>query len=169
MNLSDEERSIRTDRMKYTKNTDSSRLCYLAIALNVLFFVNIYESDRGTWYYQWLTGVSIIYNLLFMLFTFLASEGGKNCNQHYSIMLCVTGVLQLARVFVLPLMAMNAQIKTAAGMEAVMGTAQGIRAIVWLVLSALCLFAAALINRSKGLALKKHKQENAALPAKEVI
>ena len=168
MTLTDDERFIRTDRMKYTKNTASSRLCYLAIALDVLFFVNIYESDRGSWYYQLLIGASIIYNLLFMLFTFLASEGVKNYRQGYSVTLCVTGALQLCRVFVIPYQAMNALIKTAGGMEPVMDSAQGIRAIVWLVLSAVCLFLAAFINRRKGLALKKHNALAAALPAKEV-
>ena len=36
--------SIRRDRMRFTKNTASSRLALLAIVLNVLFFISIYRS-----------------------------------------------------------------------------------------------------------------------------
>ena len=72
------DREIRTDRMRYVKNTVSSRLCILGIVLNVLYFISIYKSDVGSWYYQILVGGSIVYNLLFMLITFLASEGVKN-------------------------------------------------------------------------------------------
>lgn len=168
MRLSDEEKNIWTDRMKYTKNASSARFCYLAIALDILYFINIYESDRSTWYYQLLIGVSIIYNLLFMLFTFLASEGVKNYKPNYSILLCVMGAIQLVRVFILPFQAMNAQIKVAQNMEAVMGLPQGIRAIVWLVLSAGCLFAAAAINIRKYRELKNHNPLFSAAPEKEV-
>lgn len=168
MRLSDEEKSIRTDRMKYIKNASSTRLCYLAIALDVLYFINIYESDRSTWYYQALIGISIIYNLLFMLFTFLASEGVKNYKPNYSVLLSVMGAIQLVRIFILPLQAMNAQIKVAQNMEAVMGLPQGARAIAWLVLSALCLFAAAAINIRKYRELKNHKPLFSAAPEKEV-
>ena len=54
------DRDIRTDRMRYVKNTSSSRLCYLAILLNVLYFISIYKSDVGSWYYQILVGGSIV-------------------------------------------------------------------------------------------------------------
>ena len=43
------DRDILTDRMRYVKNTSSSRLCYLAILLNVLYFISIYKSDVGSW------------------------------------------------------------------------------------------------------------------------
>ena len=36
-----DDRQIRLDRMRYIKNTSSSRLCYLAILLNVLYFISI--------------------------------------------------------------------------------------------------------------------------------
>ena len=78
------DRDLKLDRMRYVKNTVSSRLCYLAILLNVLFFISIYKSDVGSWYYQILVGGSIVYNLLFMLMVFLASEGVKNYKTSYS-------------------------------------------------------------------------------------
>ena len=71
----EENRLIRLDRMRYTKNSLSSSLTYLAILFDVLYFVSIYESDVGNWYYNHVIGISVVYNLLFMLIAFLSSEG----------------------------------------------------------------------------------------------
>ena len=151
-----DERQIRLDRMRYIKNTSSSRLCYLAILLDVLYFVSIYKSDVGSWYYQILIGASIVYNLLFMLMTFLASEGVKNYQSSYSILLCVLGVLQAARIFILPFQAHTATV-TVGGVETVvMGNAQFIRVVIYLAGSAACLIAAALINYRKAAELGRH-------------
>ena len=81
-----EELMIKRDRMRFTKNTASSRLALLAIVLNVLFFVSIYKVNLSA-YYTWLIGVSILYNLVFMLAAFLSSEGAKNYNIRYSFLL----------------------------------------------------------------------------------
>ena len=89
------DREVKLDRMRYVKNVASSRLCYLAILLNVLYFVSIYKSDVGNWYYQILIGGSIVYNLLFMLTAFLASEGVKNYQTSYCKLLFILGALQV--------------------------------------------------------------------------
>ena len=150
------DRDIRTDRMRYVKNTSSSRLCYLAILLNVLYFISIYKSDVGSWYYQILVGGSIVYNLLFMLMTFLASEGVKNYQKNFSWLLYALGILQVARIFVLPMQAHQVVIKIGAEETTVMQTAQFIRCIIYLAGSAACLIAAALINQRKAAALARH-------------
>ena len=150
------DREIRMDRMRYVKNTASSRLCYLAILLNVLYFISIYKSDVGSWYYQILVGGSIVYNLLFMLMTFLASEGVKNYRKPFSWLLIALAVLQVARIFILPAQAHEAVVKIGGEETVVMGTAQFIRCIVYLAGSAGCLAAAGLINLRKADALAKH-------------
>ena len=38
-----DDQNIKVDRMRYSKNTQSSRLALLAIVLDVLFFVSIYK------------------------------------------------------------------------------------------------------------------------------
>lgn len=157
-----EDKYIRADRMKYTKNSKSSLFCYLAIILDVFYFVNIYESDIGNWYYQILTGSSIVYNLLFMLFVFLAGEGVKNYKKNYSYILFFTGALQIARIFLLPMQAMNATSVSNGQTVPVMSSWQGTRAIAWLVLSAVCLFLAALINLKKCAMLTKHALDEKA-------
>ena len=150
------DREIRIDRMRYVKNTASSRLCYLAILLDVLYFVSIYKSDVGSWYYQILVGGSIVYNLLFMLLTFLASEGVKNYQKNYSWLLYVLGILQAARIFILPMQAHTAVIKLGSVETVVMQTPQFIRCVVYLAGSAACLISAAFINRRKAAALAAH-------------
>ena len=150
------DREIRTDRMRYVKNTSSSRLCYLAILLNVLYFVSIYKSDVGSWYYQILVGGSIVYNLLFMLMTFLASEGVKNYQKNFSWLLYALGILQVVRIFILPMQAHQAVVKLGSEETTVMQTAQFIRCIIYLAGSAACLIAAALINQRKADALARH-------------
>ncbi|MBQ9300025.1 MAG: hypothetical protein IJ214_05895 [Clostridia bacterium] len=151
-----EDREIKLDRMRFVKNTSSSRLCYLAILLNVLYFVSIYKSDVGSWYYQILVGGSIVYNLLFMLMTFLASEGVKSYQKNYSKILLVVGVLQIARIFILPLKSHQAVVKVSGVETVVMQNPQFIRVLIYLAGSAACLLAAAMINWRKCGMLEKH-------------
>ena len=158
------EKEIRLDRMRYVKNTASSRLCYLAILLNVFYFVSIYKSDVGSWYYQILIGASIVYNLLFMLMAFLASEGVKNYQASYSKLLYGLGAGQIARIFILPLQAHQALVKIGGAEVPVMGNAQFIRVVIYLAGSAACLLAAGVINQSKCTALAGHLK---TLEAKE--
>lgn len=144
-----EVREIKLDRMRYTKNTTSSRLALLAIVFDVLFFISIYKSNVGTWYYNILMGASIIYNLVFMLATFLSSESVKNYKAEYSYVMIVLGVLQIVRIWIYPMTAHAAVVNN----EPVMGTAQFVRVIIYLVLSAASLFAGAVINLNKSRAL----------------
>ena len=144
--------STRLDRMRYTKNTLSSRLAILAIVCDVLFFISLYKSDCETYYYTILIGTSIVYNLVFMLATFLASEGVKNYQKGYTWLLIILGCGQIVRIFIFPMQAHNAVVNG----EQVMGDGQFIRIIVYLSLSAACLFASAVINRRKTQALAAH-------------
>ena len=150
------DREIKMDRMRYVKNVSSSRLCYLAILLNVLYFISIYKSDVGSWYYQILVGGSIVYNLLFMLMTFLASEGVKNYQKNYSWLLYALGIMQIVRIFILPTQAHNAVVKIGSTETVAMQNAQYIRCIIYLAGSAACLILAGYINQTKAAALEKH-------------
>ena len=150
------DREINLDRMRYVKNTASSRLCYLAILLDVLYFVSIYKSDVGSWYYQILIGASIVYNLLFLLMAFLASEGVKNYQKNYSWLLYGLGIGQIIRIFILPTQAHNALVQVGGTEVPAMGDAQFARVIIYLLGSAACLIGAALINQRKCTLLEGH-------------
>lgn len=156
----DEKKQIQLDRMRFTKNTLGSRLVYLAILFDVLYFVSVYESDVGTWYYQALIGVSIVYNLVFMLIAFLASEGVKNYKVSYGYLLLGLGAGQIARIFILPMMAASALTKRSDPVlkkvveVPVMDQSQFAWIVVFLCLSAACCIIAGLVSviRSRKLA-----------------
>ncbi len=147
-----EDRYTELDRMRYTKNTTSSRLALLAIVFDVLFFINLYKSDVGTYYYTIMIGASIIYNLVFLLATFLCSEGVKSYQVSYSWAMMVLGALQIARIFIIPMDAHRTMVSNAPAM----GDGQFIRIVIYLSLSAVCLFAGAIINLNKSRALSAH-------------
>ena len=165
-----EEFKIADDRMRFPKNTTSSRLALLAIVFDVLYFISIYKSDVGTYYYNIMIGASVVYNLIFLLATFLCSEGVKNYKRSYSKLMIVLGILQIARIFILPASAhstvvgepiesiwqvFNVSIPVSVA-NTVMSDGQFIRVSIYLVLSAICLFASAVINNKKSSALEAH-------------
>ena len=151
-----EEKSIQLDRMRYTKNTLSANLALLAIFFNVCFFISIYESDVGSWYYNILVGASILYNLIFMLAAFLSSEGIKNYKVSYGYMMIVLGVIQLFRITIYPMKAYNAVVTIQEQSVAVMSQGQYMRVMLYLALSAACLFTGAVIGISRSRALAAH-------------
>ena len=141
--------------MRFTKNTTSSRLTILAIVFDVLYFVSIYRTNVD-YYYNILMGASILYNLVFMLAAFLASEGVKNYQQGYSYLLCGLGIIQIVRIFIQPVKA-HATTVTVAGQEMlVMSNRQFAFVVAYLIISAVCLIAAAVINLAKSRALQAH-------------
>ena len=147
-----EDRATQLDRMRYTKNKASSRLALLAIVFDVLYFISLYKSDVGNYYYTALIGASIIYNLVFMLTVFLCSEGVKNYKPAYSWAMVVLGAIQIIRIFILPMNAHGTEISG----QKVMGDAQFIRMVVYMIVSAACLFAGAAVNLVKSRALSAH-------------
>lgn len=147
---------VKVDRMRYEKNKTSSNLAILAIVFNALFFVSIYKSDVGTWYYTILIGVSIVYNLLFMMIVFLISEGSKNYKINYSYIAIVVGALQFVRLFIYPRLAHGATTQSTGEVVQVMQGAQFVRCIIYLIVSGGCLIASAVIGIKKCKALEKH-------------
>lgn len=133
------------DRLRFTKNKLSANLTLLAILFNAFYFVSIYKSDVGTYYYKIIIGASIVYNLLFMLIAFLSSEGVKGYKMHYAYVLIALGIGQIARIFILPMQAKNAIVKIASEEIKVMGNRQFMWLFVLLVASAVSCFAAAVI------------------------
>ena len=154
-----DDKYVRVDRMRYEKNKLSSTLAILAILLNALFFVSIYKSDVGTWYYSILIGASIVYNLLFMMIVFLISEGSKSYKINYSYVAIVIGALQFVRIFIYPRLAHAAQTQATGEMVQVMRDPQYVRVVLYLIASGICLIASAVIGIQKCNALKKHMEQ----------
>ena len=156
--MTQEEITISRDRMRFTKDTLSANAVIAAIVLDCLYFVSIYQSDVSTWYYNWIIGASIIFNLLFLLTAFLASEGVKNRKTGFTVPLIVLGLLQVVRIFYLPAKA-HAALVTIAGEEVlVMGNGQYLYTVVCLAISAVCCIFAAVNSHMNNKKLAAHMQ-----------
>jgi hypothetical protein len=154
--MTQDDKYIERDRLRFIKNTQSANLCYIGILLDVFFFVNIYKSDVGTYYYNWLIGASIVYNLCFMLAAFLASEGVKNYAKNYSYLLGFLGIMQIVRIFIIPMKAHSSNVVVNGVETLVMTNGQFTRVVIYLVISACALICAAFINLQKCKQLEEH-------------
>ncbi|MGN1015764.1 MAG: hypothetical protein ACI4PL_02090 [Faecousia sp.] len=139
-----EDQAVARDRMRYTKDKLSANFVLAAIVLDALYFVSIYQSDVSTWYYNWVIGASIIFNLLFLLTAFLASEGVKSRKTGFTIPLLVLGVMQIVRIFYLPAKAHAATVVLAGAEIPVMDNSQYLYTVICLALSAVCCIFAAI-------------------------
>lgn len=149
---------IKKDRLRYTKNSLSSTLAILAIVFNVLYFVSIYSSDINQYYYNYNIGLSVVYNLLFLLFTFLCSEGIKNYKNSYALGVIVLGLLQIVRIFEIPTKAHNA-IEVVEGVEQlVMSDGQFVYVIIMLSLSCVAAVASGIIGIYKTTVLRAYNK-----------
>ncbi len=164
---------IKKDRLRFTKNKLSATLTYFSIVLDCLYFISIYSSNKGNYYYNWLMGISVVYNLLFLLFSFLASEGVKQYKMSFSYLLVALGMGQIARIFIIPMRAHGAELTangaavtsgaegavTQAVGETVMSDGQFIYCISLLIGSAALCIIAAVIGMIKSATLAAHVAE----------
>ena len=150
---------IKRDRMRYTKDSLSSGLVLLAIVFDVLYFVSIYQTDVGTYYYTWLIGASVIYNLLFLLTAFLVSQGVKNRKTGYGPTLIVIGLMQIVRIFYLPAKAYAAVVVIGGQELPVMTNGQHTYVVFCLLASAVCCVVAAVTSYIANKQLAQHMRE----------
>lgn len=155
---------IKKDRLRYTKNKLSASLTYLAIVFDVLYFVSLYSSDIkrpavGQNYYVWMMGISVLFNLVFMLACFLCSEGVKSYKLGHGFALVVIAALQVARIFIWPL-DLHSKTVTIEGVEQlVMQDGQLLRCIIYLVASATFAAVAGVIAVIKTTTLRTYEAE----------
>ena len=124
----------------------------------MFFFISIYESNVGSWYYNVLMGASILYNLIFLLAAFLSSEGIKNYKISYSYLMIALGIGQIIRIFIYPMRAHAATVTIQEQAVTVMENPQFIRCVLYLVISAACLFVGAFVGMTRSKQLKAHLQ-----------
>ena len=150
---------VKRDRLRFTKNKLSANLALSAIAFNALYFVSIYRSDVGSYYYSIMIGISVVYNLLYMLTAFLSSEGVKSYKPGYAYLLIALGAAQIVRIFILPMRARNELVALGTESVEVMGRGQFMWVSVCLCASAALSIAAGIIGLMKTSALKSHQAE----------
>ncbi len=154
--LEHEKQAIEQDRMRYTKNKTSSNFTALAIVFDVMYFIGLYKIDRGVYYYNILIGASIIYNLIFMLTAFLCMEGVKNYKKNFSYVLSVLGLIQIIRIFIIPMKAKATTLVLSGETTPAMSAGRFTYCLLTLVLSAACLFFAAFVGYTRSVKLEKY-------------
>lgn len=166
---------IKTDVYRYKRNKIAANLALLGLFINCLYFMLFYGINYSV-YANVLIGGSVLLNLFVLLATFLASEGVKVYNKKYCILLAIVAIIQVARIFIYPLdlagggtglfeNEYNAAISIRYfGVNLGTGALSTIL-IVYLVLSAACIAASALIGYIRAVQLEKF---NASLEAGEI-
>lgn len=152
--------NVKKDRLRYTKNKLSANLALLGIVFDALYFINIYSSDVGNYYYTFQIGLSVVYNLIFLLAAFLGSEGIKNYKKNYGYLLMVIGVLQFVRIIQIPLKAHNATVTISEQTTKVMGDSQFTYVVACLILSGVACIASGIVGIIKANVLENYKKEN---------
>lgn len=152
-------KDTKKDRLRYTKNTLSATMTYIAILFNVLYFVNIYQSDVGNYYYNLTIGLSVLCNLIFLLIAFLSSEGLKNYKKSYSYIIIVVGLVQIARIFGIPTMAHAAKVTLGEEELLVMDDSQFQYVLICLLISAAACFVAGIVGLYKTITLNNYLKE----------
>lgn len=148
------EKQMRLDRMRYTKNSASSNMALLAIVANVVYFVIMYKINNKAMY-ELMMGASVITNLLFMLTVFLCSEGVKKYSIKYAVLMIVIGAIEIVRIFIWPLKLHNTETKVIVpGQEpittSVLSDTQFVFTIILLVCAATLLIAGGIIGIIRG-------------------
>ena len=148
------------DRLRYTKNSSSATQAYIAILFNVLYFISIYSYNKysGSFYYNKTIGFSVVSNLLFLLISFLASEGVKNYKMSYNLVFIPLGLFQLLRIISFPLKAHSYEFMLDGSLTRVMNDKQFIYTCVCLGCSALACFATAITGIKKTKTLREYEK-----------
>ena len=152
-------KEIKKDRLLYTQNKISANLTYLGIVFGIFYFVSIYQSDVNNYYYTFTIGLSVIYNLMFLLIAFLSSEGLKNYKISYAFMIIAVGIMQIVRIWGIPMDA-HTTMTIVEGIETlVMDDSQFQYCCIALIVSAACCILAGLIGIYKTVMLNNYKRE----------
>ena len=159
----------RTDIMRYKNNSISFLFCILAIVFNVLMFFVIYHNNNCTSNFE--LGIDALLNVCLMLGIFLLSEKTKSYNKNGAFIAIGFGVIQIARIFWIPLKYFLANIEYQKALavagegpftySGIIGMNQGdfTLCVIYLSLSAICLIIAGLVAYFKGERLRAHIAE----------
>lgn len=157
-----------SDISRYKKNKLGASLALLGLVFNCLYFMLLYGYKTSvlpgtgvyTKFYSMEIGISVLLTLVMLLMTFLSSEGVKGYNRKFCIVLLVLAVFQVIRIFGFPLYGLrnNLLIVNYFGLTDKTPGVNGIEftiLLVYLLASAACLIASAVISYLRSVQLEK--------------
>ena len=136
---------IKLDRMRYVKDSTPSLFAILAVVFDILYFVLIYKINNE-YFYNFMIGVSIVVNLLFMLFGFWCSIEVQNYHGKFGYLMIALGIIQIIRIFVYPMRAYGQKVLVGEEMVSVMTKGQFSQSIIYLVAAAALMIIGGLIS-----------------------
>ncbi|MGN0812562.1 MAG: hypothetical protein ACI4MQ_03525 [Candidatus Coproplasma sp.] len=146
---------LKDDTLRYKKNKLPANLALLALVFNCLYFCLLYAvktprlpNDTAT---KWVTveiGISVLLTLVTLLVGFLCSEGIKGYNKKFCIPLLVLAGIQIFRIFGYPLYGLQNDLLrvTYFWIDPNSSTFEFIMMVIWLVASAACYIASAVLG-----------------------
>lgn len=154
--MNNKEFAIKTDIMRYKPNQLSFLFCVLAIVLNVAMFLIIYQETNCKSNY--LLGIDLVINVVFMLAVFLLSEKSKAYNLKAGYVALVMGLIEIGRIFFIPLYYYNKHLEYLKTEEGIIGlsNSQFYWCVGLMIAAAVCLFAAGVDTIIKSRRLTAH-------------
>ena len=152
---------VADDILRYKRNKLAQLLAILGLVFNCLYFCILYAIPDVNMRKITL-GISVLLTLVLMLLIFLSSEGVKGYNKKFSIVLLVVAAFQILRIFYYPLKGLNAKSLTGIGYFGYYPTGSGFffaMMLIWLVASAACLIAAAVLGWIYAVRLEKFQKK----------
>ena len=167
---------IKDDIQRYRKNRLASLLAILGLVMCCAYFVVLYaQVNNNNYYYKWPIAIDVIYNLFFLLFAFLFSEQVKNYTRKLFWMQMVLGVMQVVRIFWLPLAGVTKTVYPALAdvtyTGRVLSPSTFVLMVIFLALSGECIIASGIIGfiRAKSLEDFNKKLESGEVSVDAVL
>lgn len=157
---------IADDILRYKKNKLASSLALLGLVFNCLYFLLLYAMPK-TEFRTINIGISVVLTLIVLLAIFLSSEGVKGYNKKFSIVLLVIAAFQIARIFYYPLNGLHNNLFVQLddthtigyfGVYPTTSTPFFIILVIYLVASAACLIASAVVGWIVAVRLEKFQK-----------
>ena len=152
---------VADDILRYKRNKLAQLLAILGLVFNCLYFCILYAIPDVNMRKITL-GISVLLTLVLMLVIFLSSEGVKGYNKKFSIVLLVVAVFQILRIFYYPLKGLKNDTLVGIGYFGYYPTSSGFyfaMMLIWLVASAACLIAAAVLGWIYAVRLEKFQKK----------
>lgn len=155
----DSKKIVQDDILRYKKNKLASTLTLLGLVFTALYFMLLY-SVNNSFFYSITLGFSVIVTLVLLLAAFLASESIKNYRKTYCIVLLVLAVINIVRIFYYPLKGLQADAFKDSVYFWTKMSSGGIftMLLIYLLASAACYIAAAVVGYLYAVRLEKHEK-----------
>jgi len=152
---------VADDILRYKRNKFAQWLAILGLVFNCLYFCILYAiPDETSW--KLTLGISVVLTLVLLLAIFLSSEGVKGYNKKFSIVLLVIAAFQILRIFYYPMNGLKNKTLVGIGYFGIYPKDSSFfftMMLIWLVASAACLIASAVIGWIYAVRLEKFQKK----------